>query len=543
MYKRIYFYNKQTFYFDFMKKILYLLVALLFVGGCQQIDIEKDLQPEATPNITETESSKFNFNVSLKTASYVANMLSEKEVRKIEPIVRFSKDTVLYIVNYEDGWLVLSGDKRAVPVLGSSEKGTFADEIANPGAAIWFNEVANEIYALKTSKAPLDELNEKALIESDDFMFWVRMERVANYVPDSKTATAATQQITKTRAASQSRYIGDAPQLGKRLIAITTVSTTTNTIGPFLRTKWGQGNPWNTNLPQAWNGSKYVQPPTGCTAVAMAQLIYFTHYKFNTPSGLYHTVSSTGLIYNDKNYNVSFSRGDYVANSPRWDEMPLYYNGANTSYVADLMADVGNRLGMKYSATGSGAWPSQAAIQEYGLTYDEKGYNASDVLTQVRGGMPVMAVAFASKYKKGWWIFGRTVYGDGHTWIIDGVEDNTRHIKYEYIWEIIFSPDNDPNNPYSHPHSSPIQDYEVPMDYMDAPYEEILPIDVARNRGIYPGTTEIETSAYTTTNIIMNWGWDGSDDGKRYSPYATIWRGDVYDFQYEKKIYYKIRKK
>lgn len=269
--------------------------------------------------------------------------------------------------------------------------------------------------------------------------------------------------------------------------------------------------------------------------MTIAQTLYFTHFKLNAPSGLYHTISSTGFIFNDKNYQVNFSRGDYVDNSPRWEQMALNRQQPNTEYVANLMADVGYRVGMKYAAAGSGANISQSAMQSYGLTYDEKDYHYNDVISQIRKGMPVMITAYANTYTTGWWFWKQTHYSDGHAWVIDGIVDNTRNIKYDYIWERVFVPDNP-----SGPHEEQIMPiYDISDLYSQ--YEEVLTLDEANLRGIFPGDRETRTDTYTTTNILMNWGWNGSYDGQ-YSPYASSWTGGGYNFQYTRKIYYNIRK-
>lgn len=150
-------------------------------------------------------------------------------------------------------------------------------------------------------------------------------------------------------------------------------------------------------------------------------------------------------------------------------------------------------------------------------------------------GMPVMITAYANTYTTGWWFWKQTHYSDGHAWVIDGIVDNTRNIKYGYIWKRVFVPDNP-----SGPHEEQIMPiYDISDLYSQ--YEEVLTLDEANLRGIFPGDRETRTDTYTTTNILMNWGWNGSYDGQ-YSPYASSWTGGGYNFQYTRKIYYNIRK-
>lgn len=487
-----------------MKKLLSILIILtgLFVASCQQIDLQENLLTPTQERHQTTVDRRYD--VSLTTARYLAQVISKNQIKEIKPIVYGGRDTVMYVVNYSDGWVVISGDKRAVPILASSKTGSFKSEEQNPGSAIWFSETANEILSVKRSNPSIDT---KSRAENQDYNFWMKIERAAQ-----------SQNKTKARASRSANANDGFPYLGKKLVSVSLASETETQTGPLIKTKWGQSTPWNTKTPKVWSASKnnYVLAPTGCTAVAMAQILYFTHYKFNTPSGLYHTISNTGLINKDGISNVIFTRKDYVENSPRWDQMPLYSFLSNTDYVADLMADVGNRLGMKYTATASGAFLTQSAMQAYGLTYDEKKYSASDVISQIRRGMPVLITAYT----------GSSSTDIGHQWIIDGLSDNLKIMQYDYIWELFYVP-RDSGDPH----------------YIYTDYEDIMMLEDAELMEIYPGITYSETTGYLTTSLLMNWGWNGYNDSQLYSASTFPWTAAGYNFQSGMRIQYNIRKK
>lgn len=100
------------------------------------------------------------------------------------------------------------------------------------------------------------------------------------------------------------------PYLCKRLVSVTPEHEQVTYIGERIKTKWGQRNPWNTKLPRVeTNDKKMILPPVGCTAVAIAQLLYFTHFKFNVPDGLYHGTAFGGYITADKKIKHSFRWG------------------------------------------------------------------------------------------------------------------------------------------------------------------------------------------------------------------------------------------
>lgn len=512
-------------------KIIYsLAITILSIISCQKINIQEEIIVNSTEKSKEILKRKdIEYGVSLKTASYLADLLSQKDIQKVEAKV-YDKDTLFYAVDYEDGWILISGDKRVTPILAESSTGTFTKEIDNIGSAIWFNEIANEIYLLKKNKIAVDETK----INKKDFDFWNNIERVSN--------------VKSLNKAAHSPFEGPNGQkmyLCRKLVKTQLKNEEVKTDGHLLKTKWGQGDPWNVNLPNVLDNNNWIKPPTGCTAVMISQILYFTHFKFNIPSGLHHSISSTGYILNDDNYNVSFHRGDYVENSPLWNEMPLTRYGANTKYVADLMADVGNRVGMKYAAGGSGANINQNVMNSYGLRYDESDYSSYEVLNQIRGGMPVMITAYSNKYKTGWWFWKKTHHSGGHAWVIDGVVDRIRNIEYVYTWDVEYAYENESFNESPNPEGTynGIRPNRGKT-YSDLlrEYGTVLSFEEAIKDNKYPGDTETEISPFKTTNILMNWGWNGFYDGE-YSPYVSSWTAGEHNYQYLKRIYYNIRKK
>ena len=52
----------------------------------------------------------------------------------------------------------------------------------------------------------------------------------------------------------------------------------------LTKTKWGQKSPWNQCCPMySYTNGKLGHCPAGCVTVALAQYLYYTHYKDNVP--------------------------------------------------------------------------------------------------------------------------------------------------------------------------------------------------------------------------------------------------------------------
>lgn len=109
------------------------------------------------------------------------------------------------------GFMILSADDRAVPLLGYRNDGAFDAEEMNPALQWWLDEYAREI-----------------------------------------------------------KWLRDNPAIGQQTFPIRRVDK--ETIGPLLTTKWNQDAPYNNMCPVSPEGSRC---PTGCVATAMAQIINY----------------------------------------------------------------------------------------------------------------------------------------------------------------------------------------------------------------------------------------------------------------------------
>nr|WP_321355632.1 C10 family peptidase [uncultured Draconibacterium sp.] len=505
-----------------------IIALLAFINACNQLDMDDTI---SSPDMA-TKSASFegiDYNVSLKSAKYlVQSTEGGKHIESIEPFV-VNEDTLMFIFNFNEGWQVVSGDKRTDPILASDTTGQLSiAELENPGVATWLSDIADQILLLKK--------NNPEVAYDDGIEAWVLIDKAAHFSEDSlqayrKKYNAIYESPDNTPQLKSLQIIepGDDYQWVRRLVSVTSTPWVTSAQkGPLLHTKWGQGAPWNTDVPLGLKDGTWIKCPTGCTAVAMAQVIYNMHYKINKPTGLYHTVSCTGYVWDSDNYNVSFSRGNYVSNSERWDLMPTHRQGfppnyvtPNSSYVGDLMADVGNRVGMTYGATGSGAHASKSGFNYYSIACDEGDYSYSTVYSNLQSNTPVLLSAYAKKEKKGVWPFRRTVYSEGHTWVIDGYRKKQKTYTYTYEWELVqgYSGSNSADDPYVY-----------------STNQLLPPID-----DIYPGKREIETRTTTSTYLLMNWGWNGSYDSGEYSTSSSaIWSSQK-DYQYIKKIFFNFK--
>lgn len=512
--------------------IIAFALGAIFLSSCEQVDLDASIKPTdaKTKSVSDNE---INYKVSLKSARYLIQSTEGiSEIKSVEPMV-YQGDTLMYIFNFKEGWQVVSGDKRTEPILASDEKGSLStDRLDNPGVATWLNDMADQISLIKQENP---EIEDKETIK-----LWMLIDKATHLTEEN---------LQRYREKHQAIYSTDKGQLKstqypvpvgyrwvKRFVGVSSTPWKTSyQKGPLLQTKWGQGNPWDTNVPKFLKTSNngktgWDNCATGCVAVAISQVLYNLHYKIGKPNGLYHSISCTGWVHNSKNYSINFSRGDYNPSSNRWDYMKKsWFSGGNASYVGDLMADVGNRVKMKYGEQ-SGASTEKEAIptfKSYGISCSKSDYNYSTVYDNLKRNLPVIVSAYATKKSKGSWFWKKTYYKNGHAWVIDGYRQKKKTFTYSYVWELVVDDSMDRFDPYD-PYAPP---------YLYDPYEryphEIPPPNV------FPGMLEKDTSSSTSTYLLMNWGWNGSHDSGEYSTSsAAKWNGSGYDFQYKKRIFY-----
>lgn len=119
-------------------------------------------------------------------------------------------------------------------------------------------------------------------------------------------------------------------------------------VGPLLTSIWDQSFPYNSECPKDPAGSGgHVY--AGCVATAMSQVMYYYRYpKTGTGSyGYYHP-----------QYGYLFA--DFGATEYKWNEMPDYALGPYYQ-LALLQSHLGISVDMDYSPSGSGAYSQDAA--------------------------------------------------------------------------------------------------------------------------------------------------------------------------------------
>ena len=276
-------------------------------------------------------------------------------------------DAYYYIFNLaeDNGFVIVSGDDRTAPILSYSDRGHF-------------NE--NEI-----------PCNMKALLQG--------------YVDEMKN-----QKEVRIPGNPTNRPQARMSETVKRPVA------------PLLTTLWNQGAPYNNTCP-TYNGNRCV---TGCTATAMAQLMYF--YREGSATTVQKQIPS--YTTNSHGINVpAIAAGSAID----WNNMLAAYSGSESNAqklaVANLMTYCGRSIHMDYSPDGSAGSELYipSALTNY-FGYDEGGsikyrsdYTIKEwqniIFNELTTKHPVLYCGYSA--------------GGGHAFVVDGFDgESLFHINW-----------------------------------------------------------------------------------------------------------------
>ena len=200
---------------------------------------------------------------------------------------KFDENEEFYIFNAEDkkGFVIVSGDDRTESILGYSDTGCLDLDNLPPNLKGWLEGYSKQIKVLETSGYTGSKANARAV---------ARSPKVA--------------------------------------------------VEPLITTKWGQYGPYNLQCPEI-DGQHCV---TGCTATAMAQVMYYHKWPQDACAEIPAYTTATRQIQMNTLAPTTF----------KWDKMRNRYwdgeQGESADAVAELMRYCGQAVEMNYDINESG---------------------------------------------------------------------------------------------------------------------------------------------------------------------------------------------
>ena len=365
--------------------------------------------PYSAVRTHKTQSFNLSDRVSLAEAYYMA-MIPTKGADKnviVEPIVDPEGDTLMYFVNYANGWKILSADKRTPAVIAESEVGSISLSTDNHGLLSWLGMTATDM---------------KHIIHSEDSGLNFTADQISSH----------RQQWSKEPTRFQGDSLPILPYYNEEwgLQSVATSEIYYSHIDHLVAAHWDQGEPYNHYCPPKSSGGG--NKPVGCTPVACGQLFQHLCSSFGiqfdfTWNGLYGHLDNVVLPYSNP-----FPGHDYTT------ALYLRYLGAT--------------LGAIYQDDGTSVVFSPTRVKDFlsdaMISCTKQDYSATKVKQNLLNGMPV----FVTGYREN--SLGLPNYFHGHSYIIDGykltrtetIETYTRFVGYPPILEERY------DTTYSSPH-------------------------------------------------------------------------------------------
>ncbi len=320
----------------------------------------------------------------------------------------FKGDTVMFLVNYDKGWELLSADKRAPMVVMQADEGhmTLDELFTNPAEVLFDTWMSEKIHYLRNH--------------------------------DKEVA------VDTCESSWNSRFNAD---IGEQWILVSrdTLVVEQEIYGHLTQTRWGQGFPWHEKMPyiaydyyaahSEYTSTNNIHCAAGCSPVACAQLLYYLHFKIGVPEKAYGNCDDTYIYYPGTHGVVTSSMLNLDAStysSDIWNQMSVSSTVASdsTKYVSVLLAQMGMLMETDYSpSSGSTDLDAKSTMlsNEFGLTFSEyPSFNYDIVRNQiVNYNLPVLINVY--------YINGSGVRSNDHAAIIDASKYNSYLINSTYV--------------------------------------------------------------------------------------------------------------
>ncbi len=381
-----------------MKKTLLFGLSLLLMASCKKE--QKYEMPYSNSSLADSLEDPYHLSESEKRSLVLLGNMqvpeSETKAAALELLAELGRDEkheigkesiriiqspielhleglsypVAYIYNFlgangeEQGYAIVSGDRRLPLELAFVPKGRISKTINEPGQSVCMAQLQSMI------QYEIANFNEE-------------------YTPHLETAL---KKLNVSNAGSRNTGLFPTITYGPW--------TTVVTKAPLVSVEWNQGSPYNDHVSLKCGTD---QAPTGCVATAVAQIC--TNY--NRP-----------LKYNGHTYH--WAELEKVANAKN-------LSSTYRSEIATLFSDIGKGVGMEYGCDGSTASMDNARnlLGSFGYHTDKDDYNFSYVKADRDQNRVLMITGYAIK-KVTSVIFDFVSYDEGHAWVIDGYKKRTR---------------------------------------------------------------------------------------------------------------------
>ena len=361
-----------------MKKLFLILFCAFMISSATLVRADEVDVKNAQKVAVSFYYEKVN---QFKTVNYndiaITNSFTEKR----------NNEAVYYIFNINNnGFVIVSADDAAYPVLGYSFEQPHTTQNSSPGYQYWMNNYAQQIVEIRSKKLVADNETKN---------LWNRL----------LTSSPSDLKVSKEKA-----------------------------VEPFLMTTWGQGQYFNKFTPYDPAAPDDNRCPTGCVATSMAAVMFYYRYPENGFASKTYLANNSQYGYGDYGYLSA----DFENTTYDYDQMLLSYDansGESATQVSRLMYHAGVSVGMMYGPNGSGTgmdnainalkvyWKYSTSMQLKERAGTTTSQWLSNMTTNLDDKKPII---YAGR--------DNSPGGGGHAWLCDGYQGGN-YFHFDWGWE------------------------------------------------------------------------------------------------------------
>lgn len=353
---------------------LSFLTTMGILSACSK-DVSSFIPPE---RILIKTSHEVTYDDVCRYATYTRGASTKSsigEAPSILPICGADQDTLLYLINYDDGWRIISTDKRTPMEIAYSEHGTINMDLDCPPFRAWLNATISDVKKIKQAE------DWELAFSSEEIRFhkkaWQKYEEPHRGGPFPIEIMDFVDTLYYSEPVVQLMHM--------------------------VPSHWDQNAPYNQYCPSKPDGNHY---DVGCAGIAGGGLLHFLYKKNGYPTQF------NGVPMDSIGVNYSDSLTD------------------STRVTARYLRSVNDEMNMMYLSGGSAAFPSGVVsfFNTAGYNCVYASYDASIVRDNLLAGNPVLILAFENLLD----IPEIPNVFSGHYFIIDGYQTRRDVVAYHY---------------------------------------------------------------------------------------------------------------
>ncbi len=238
----------------------------------------------------------------------------DKSVKDVIPVFDKNGEPVIYAVNFDDGYIWISARTDYYPIVAEVENGHFSMDDLENGVGIMLRDISEEIeyvasldgfYEYRNAWQPYMEgiscdsmISTKAWSVEEQIAYNLLTDRLHDdgydyaflmYSSPQSNMNLPEDVYSLFCEKAEMKSFGDEHIRDLAVVAKKHVEISTD-CGPYIKTRWGQGPPFNNGLPDK-------DMPLGCVTLAVGQLMrYFEYPAYINWAGMSNVTASIVLV-------------------------------------------------------------------------------------------------------------------------------------------------------------------------------------------------------------------------------------------------------